>query len=201
MKRVIGVLLLMLAFILQVNAQVKVKGYYRKDGTYVQPHYRSKPDGNPYNNWSYPGNTNPYTGKTATGNPDTYLKNYYNRSGTNSSNNSNYYPNSSTTSSYDRYNNSTTYNRYSNSSYYGSSNNSSSTYYVTVKSLNIRSGTSTNYSIIGTLSYADNVTVIESYANGWKKIQYSYFDEYSYTWRTKTGYVSGYYLSVFNPTK
>jgi len=59
------------------DAAVKVKGYYRKDGTYVQPHYRSNPDGNPYNNWSYPGNTNPYTGETATGNPDTYLKNYY----------------------------------------------------------------------------------------------------------------------------
>jgi hypothetical protein len=34
---------------------VYVRGYYRKDGTYVQPHYRSAPDGNPYNNWSFPG--------------------------------------------------------------------------------------------------------------------------------------------------
>ncbi len=58
-------------------SQVRVKGYYRKDGTYVRPHVRSNPDGNPYNNWSYPGNTNPYTGKVATGNPDAYLRNYY----------------------------------------------------------------------------------------------------------------------------
>lgn len=58
------------------NAQVRVKGYYRKDGTYVRPHVRSNPDGNPYNNWSYPGNVNPYTGKVATGNPETYLKKY-----------------------------------------------------------------------------------------------------------------------------
>jgi len=57
-------------------AQVRVKGYYRKDGTYVRPHVRSNPDGNPYNNWSYPGNVNPYTGKVATGNPETYLKKY-----------------------------------------------------------------------------------------------------------------------------
>lgn len=57
-------------------AQVRVKGYYRKDGTYVRPHMRSNPDGNPYNNWSYPGNINPYTGKVATGNPETYLRNY-----------------------------------------------------------------------------------------------------------------------------
>lgn len=61
-------------------SQVKVKGYTRKDGTYVKPHVRSNPDGNPYNNWSYPGNTNPYTGKTATGSSDAYLRNYYNTS-------------------------------------------------------------------------------------------------------------------------
>lgn len=44
-----------------------IQGYRRKDGTYVQPHYRSERDGNPYNNYSYPGNTNPYTGEQATG--------------------------------------------------------------------------------------------------------------------------------------
>ena len=59
------------------DAAVRVKGYFRKDGTYVQPHYRSNPDGNPYNNWSFPGNINPFTGKVAPGNPDTYLSNYY----------------------------------------------------------------------------------------------------------------------------
>ena len=64
-------------FVLLAESQVSVKGYYRKDGTYVAPHYRSNPDGNPYNNWSFPENVNPYTGKIATGNPDTYLKNYY----------------------------------------------------------------------------------------------------------------------------
>jgi hypothetical protein len=35
-------------------AQVHVDGYYR-GGTYVQPHYRTAPDGNPYNNYGYPG--------------------------------------------------------------------------------------------------------------------------------------------------
>ena len=39
-------------------SQVKVRGYFRKNGTYVQPHIRSKPDGNPYNNYSYQGNNN-----------------------------------------------------------------------------------------------------------------------------------------------
>jgi len=59
------------------STDVWVSGYYRKDGTYVMGHWRSSPDGNPYNNWSFPGNINPYTGKVATGNPETYLKNYY----------------------------------------------------------------------------------------------------------------------------
>jgi len=30
---------------------VFVRGYYRRDGTYVRPHYRSKPDGVKYNNY------------------------------------------------------------------------------------------------------------------------------------------------------
>lgn len=37
-------------------ATVSVRGYYRSNGTYVAPHIRSNPDGNPYNNfggWSY----------------------------------------------------------------------------------------------------------------------------------------------------
>jgi len=59
------------------SADVWVNGYYRKNGTYVKGHWRSCPDGNPYNNWSFPGNINPYTGRIATGNPETYLKNYY----------------------------------------------------------------------------------------------------------------------------
>jgi len=80
-KRILVVFFIALAWTVDLSAQVRVKGYYRKDGTYVQPHYRSSPDGNPYNNWSYPGNTNPYTGKVATGNASTYLNNYYHRNG------------------------------------------------------------------------------------------------------------------------
>jgi|GEM_PF-891451 hypothetical protein len=76
-------LVLLLSFLAVVStAQVHVSGYTKANGTYVQPYTRSSPDGNPYNNYSYPGNTNPYTGKVATGNPDTYLKNYYNKSAT-----------------------------------------------------------------------------------------------------------------------
>jgi hypothetical protein len=44
-------------------ADVFVNGHFRNNGTYVPPHYRSNPDGIRSNNWSYRGNTNPYTGK------------------------------------------------------------------------------------------------------------------------------------------
>ena len=73
-------------FPLEVDAgRVRVRGYYRKDGTYVRPHYRSAPDGNPYNNYSFPGNYNPNTGRITPGNPQTYLNRYYNRSSSSTS--------------------------------------------------------------------------------------------------------------------
>ena len=40
-----------------------VRGYIRRDGTYVAPHHRSSADSNPYNNYSSRGNSNPYTGE------------------------------------------------------------------------------------------------------------------------------------------
>jgi hypothetical protein len=43
-----------------------VRGHFRKNGSYVAPHYRSSPDGNFYNNWSTYGNINPYTGEVGT---------------------------------------------------------------------------------------------------------------------------------------
>ncbi len=71
-------LILSVSSIIEFDAsgRVRVNGYYRKDGTYVRPHYRTKPDGNPYNNYSFPGNYNPNTDKYSTGNPHTYLQRY-----------------------------------------------------------------------------------------------------------------------------
>jgi hypothetical protein len=40
-----------------------VRGYFRSNGTYVAPHFRSHPDHNFYNNWSTYPNINPYTGQ------------------------------------------------------------------------------------------------------------------------------------------
>ncbi len=44
-------------------ADVYVNGYYRSNGTYVDPHYRSDPNHTASDNWSSWGNTNPYTGQ------------------------------------------------------------------------------------------------------------------------------------------
>jgi hypothetical protein len=49
MKRLItilAVLAIVYAMVLPVEAAVRVRGYFRSNGTYVQPHYRSNPDGN-----------------------------------------------------------------------------------------------------------------------------------------------------------
>ena len=43
-----------------------VDGYFKKNGEYVAPHYRSDPDGKFDNNWSTKGNVNPYTGQPGT---------------------------------------------------------------------------------------------------------------------------------------
>lgn len=53
-------------------ADTYVHGYYRQDGTYVQPHYRSDPNGTTSDNFSTRGNTNPYTGERGTKDPDSY---------------------------------------------------------------------------------------------------------------------------------
>lgn len=72
----IYIALLLMCFLQSVFSQVYVKGYFKSNGTYVEPHYRSSPNGSPYDNYSYPGNVNPYTGKVAGGSEYNYLKKY-----------------------------------------------------------------------------------------------------------------------------
>jgi hypothetical protein len=65
----IGGLLLVSAPWVEAQGSVYVRPYVRSDGAYVPGHYRSAPDGNPYNNWSTQGNVNPYTGQLGTVDP------------------------------------------------------------------------------------------------------------------------------------
>ena len=84
-RRIVGLIVAALCiglFVANADGRVRVRGYFRKNGTYVSPHYRTAPDGIPYNNYSYPGNYNPNTGEITPGDPFTYLKNYYSRNST-----------------------------------------------------------------------------------------------------------------------
>lgn len=67
--RVIFAAALACAFAVPCSAGDYVNGYIRQDGTYVQPYYRSAPDGTQQNNYSYEGNINPYTGAVGTRGP------------------------------------------------------------------------------------------------------------------------------------
>lgn len=53
MKKLIVIVLAILLVIPSVllAGDVRVKGYYRKDGTYVRPHVRSSPDSYKWNNY------------------------------------------------------------------------------------------------------------------------------------------------------
>ncbi len=56
----------------QIQADTYVRGYCRKDGTYVAPHFRSDPNRTKRDNWSTKGNVNPHTGKPGTKNASSY---------------------------------------------------------------------------------------------------------------------------------
>lgn len=75
MRRLLAILLVSALALLELSSaafadDVYVRGYTRKDGTYVAPHHRSAPDGDTSNNWSTRGNVNPYTGQPGTRSPE-----------------------------------------------------------------------------------------------------------------------------------
>lgn len=61
--------LLALTLAATVSAQVHVRGYWKKDGTYVAPYVRSSPNSTKTDNYSARGNYNPYIGRTGTVDP------------------------------------------------------------------------------------------------------------------------------------
>jgi hypothetical protein len=61
------------------QAQVSLDPYTRKDETNVGGNHRTNPDGNPANNWLYPGNVNPYADRQATGDQNRHLERFNNQ--------------------------------------------------------------------------------------------------------------------------
>ncbi|MBI4848902.1 MAG: hypothetical protein HY808_10070 [Nitrospirae bacterium] len=73
----------------------RVNGYYRSNGTYVQPHYRSNPDSSRANNYgpskSYSDRINPYTRDNDRDGTPNYLDTDDNNNGIHDDNDSNQY--------------------------------------------------------------------------------------------------------------
>lgn len=79
MKKIMFLIALSVFLVHSQADAASVRGHLRRDGTYVGPHLRTSPDGNPSNNYDSPGNYNPNTGRIKPGNPNTYLDRYYDR--------------------------------------------------------------------------------------------------------------------------
>ena len=88
MKQLFTILLFIITLFsfAQTNTNhVYVSGYYRSNGTYVQPHYRTAPNSTNRDNFSTRGNINPYTGQSGYIAPDNKTLSAYNTSSNNSS--------------------------------------------------------------------------------------------------------------------
>ena len=65
-KFAVAILALLALAPIPASADESVRGYTRKDGTYVEPHMRSNPNRSYNDNWSTNPNVNPYTGERGT---------------------------------------------------------------------------------------------------------------------------------------
>ena len=68
-KFVLAVALIGLASAVAADPPVQVRGYFKADGTYVEPHVRSAPNNTTADNWTTAPNINPYTGTQGTRQP------------------------------------------------------------------------------------------------------------------------------------
>ncbi len=67
MNRLVTILISLISILsfktLFAQSDVYVNGYLKKNGTYVQPHFKTAPNSSMFDNYSTKGNYNPYTGK------------------------------------------------------------------------------------------------------------------------------------------
>lgn len=77
MKNLFIFIMAFFMFSISAHANVNVNGYYKSNGKYVEPHYRSNPNKTTDDNWSTKGNQNPYTGVKGTKEPNNYTNPYH----------------------------------------------------------------------------------------------------------------------------
>jgi hypothetical protein len=70
MKNLLAIAAAILAIFATSAEAGKVRGYVKKDGTYVAPHQRTNPNSKRTDNYGTKGNTNPYTGQQGTKDAD-----------------------------------------------------------------------------------------------------------------------------------
>lgn len=63
---ILAAAMLSVATTASAQSTTQVRGHFRSDGTYVQPHQRTTPNRTLNDNWSTRGNTNPNTGVAGT---------------------------------------------------------------------------------------------------------------------------------------
>ena len=66
MKKILILLVLLFSFLSSPSYAEWVNGYFKSNGTYVQGYNRSTSNYTVTDNYSYYGNTNPYTGSIGT---------------------------------------------------------------------------------------------------------------------------------------
>ncbi|MEC5157254.1 hypothetical protein [Chryseobacterium sp. MP_3.2] len=183
-------------------SQVQVKGYYRKNGTYVRPHVRTAPNSTVTDNYSYQSNN--YSSNRTSSTPSTY--NYYNSS-TNSNSekiwvNGYYRKDGTYVSGYYRNRNKPTSNNYSSSNSntakkYTSNNYTGTKKYINTTKVNFRRTPDLSDNIIGELEYNDEIISISTLGY-WENVNVKRYDSETKSYVTFNGYINSRYLSNFS---
>ena len=191
------ILIILITLISNISfGQVHVRGYFRSNGTYVQPHERTRPNSTITDNYSYQGNYNPNTYTT------TPTPNYNNSSTSTYSTNSNsnnrvwvngYYRTDGTfVGGYYRSLPSTNYSNEPNTT---RNNYSTPTYqYVKSKKVNVRRYPSLTSDVCITYEWNQSVRVIKIKDN-WAQIEFSKYNNYTNAYENTYGYIKSRLLN------
>ena len=169
--------------------QVHVRGYYRSNGTYVQPHERTRPNSTVTDNYSYPGNYNPNI-TTTTPTPNYNIGNSSSSATTSNVWVNGYYRGDGTyVSGY--YRNTPSDNNTSSSNI----TSTTPTYqYVKTKKVNVRANPSAYSEVYTTLDLNQSVKSIYTVDN-WTKVEIRKYDSYSNSYETVYGYIKSTLLN------
>lgn len=172
-----------LLFAVNSYPQVNVKGYYKSNGTYVQPHQRTAPNSSITDNYSYPGNYNPNASYESSSSRSSYTSS----------------TNVETEWVEGYYRNDGTYSR----GYYRKkvqenkiNTNSADKKYINTTQVNVRASPQVGENIIIKLDYGDEITSIYDFGD-WEKVSLIKYNAYTYNYDTYEGYISSRYLSSY----